>query len=416
MTRYRLSRGRPRSLWGITPIHTITLNANCDKALGISGYSLVFVTYHISKSFNYNFEGVISFVRNWLPKTEHWVYKLTLIYALLRFDVFHFFCDRGILPPTGNRGLTETELELLNASEKRTYFYPYGGDVRTRNQTLALGKVNFCNYCDRVGWHCVCDIDDASRNIELIRKYATALVSMGDMIPYMGETTRMNFWPIDTDKVKPSYPIYSPGMELVVVHAPNHAQFKGTRFLEEAIESLRLRGFLIRYVKLEKMSNQAVLEAMSSAHLIFDQVSAGFHGYTSVEGMAFGKPTICYIRGPDMVPSWDECPMLNATPVSLVSVLEQCLTGGLDLKKIGEESRRYVERHYSMHAVTLNLANLYLKSGNFPQKTLKHIENGKKLAEMFLINKKAMRQDGPYCINMIENDLQLEPCLNRVEL
>src|SRR5262249_1416506 len=54
LTRIRLRRGRVRSLWGTTPILTLPLLARCDRLLGFRSHSLVFVTYYISRAFDFN--------------------------------------------------------------------------------------------------------------------------------------------------------------------------------------------------------------------------------------------------------------------------------------------------------------------------------------------------------------------------
>ena len=169
----RLRFSKPRTLWGVTPIHTIRINAECDEVLGLDGQSLVFVVYHIGGDFSYNFMPLITWLRGAYPQFEPLFYKLLFAYALLRFDVFHYFCDRGILPPVKPRGINPLELELLRMSGKRLYAYPYGGDVRVRSTTLQLGAVNLCANCDKIGWHCVCDFDEARENIENISRVAT---------------------------------------------------------------------------------------------------------------------------------------------------------------------------------------------------------------------------------------------------
>src|SRR5439155_16052577 len=43
--------GRPRTMWGVTPILTLPLLAKCDRLLGFRSETLVFTTYHTTRSF-----------------------------------------------------------------------------------------------------------------------------------------------------------------------------------------------------------------------------------------------------------------------------------------------------------------------------------------------------------------------------
>src|SRR4029078_4738446 len=95
----RMKRGKLRSLCGRTPILTLPLLARCDEILGIKSQSLVYCTYVVTKDFDIN----LSRPREWILKNTPVFYysflNLVMAFALLRYDIFHFFCDRGILDP-----------------------------------------------------------------------------------------------------------------------------------------------------------------------------------------------------------------------------------------------------------------------------------------------------------------------------
>ena len=157
LTARRMAAGRPQTMWGITPIVTLPLKARCDEALGFRSESVVFETYYITRNFTWNLRPLARAFNAW-PSASRSGYRFLLGLALLRYDVFHTFADRGIMPPMWRSfGADPDELAALKAAHKRLYVFAYGADVRTRDATLELGRWNFCVDCDDPGRYCVCD-------------------------------------------------------------------------------------------------------------------------------------------------------------------------------------------------------------------------------------------------------------------
>jgi hypothetical protein len=293
---------------------------------------------------------------------------LVLVYALVRYDVFHFFCDRGILPPSGRMGLRPRELEVLQRSGKLVFTYTYGADVRTREATLALGKFNFCMDCPEPPKFCMCNDALGAANIATIAQYATRMVAMGDMKAYVPGALDIPFWPLDTDRIRYAGTLWQPGRPLRVAHAPNHPHFKGTAYLLAAIERLNAEGIAIELVRIQGVPNTEVLRLFAGVDIVVEQLIGGFHGYTALEAMALGKPVVTYLRGPDMVVAPDECPIINANPDTIYDTLKACAAGHYDLPAIGRRSRSYVERYYSQSAVSAALGAMYLSTHRLPSR------------------------------------------------
>src|SRR5262249_42114149 len=156
-TAWRLGHGTVRSLWGTTPILTLPLLAACDRRLGLESQSLVFTTYYTAQTFDLNLKPLLDRFVARTPKLRRVFFDLVFAWSLVRFDVFHFFCDQGVLPSTGRMGIDPQEARRLRRAGKRLYTYTYGADVRTRTATLALGLPNFCIDCPEPGRFCICD-------------------------------------------------------------------------------------------------------------------------------------------------------------------------------------------------------------------------------------------------------------------
>src|SRR5207248_1810563 len=144
------------------------------------------------------------------------------------------------------------------------------------------------------------------RRYAVVRKYATGVFSMGDMIHYTpGSRNDLFFWPVDLGaeggaKYDPRYPDPAGTAPVRVVHAPNHQGFKGTSYLAAAVRRLRDRGVPVELRLVERVPNREAIETYRGADVVFDQCLIGYHGYFAVEGMALGKPTVVFLRHPEL--------------------------------------------------------------------------------------------------------------------
>ena len=367
LTEKRIQNGTARSLWASTPILTLPLLAECDRLLGFRSSSLVFRTYYITRSFDINlilFEGAVRLTRSRACLAFfRWI---VFAWALLRFDTFNYFYDRGLLPSDSRYGINPEELELLHRSGKRLYTYAYGADVRTRERTLQLPSPNLCQDCPEPGKFCICMNESLASSLGRLAGRATAKIAMGDMVDYVPGCRDMHYWPINPDKFDARPPTFRAGDTLRVAHAPNHGHFKGTSLLKEAIDRLAREGEKIELVCVQGVSNRKVIELFSTAHIVADQFVAGFHGYTTLEAMAVAKPVLCFLRNDEMMIDPAACPIINTRPEEIYAVLKKCLRGEIDLEIVGRNGRRYVEKHYSLRAVAARLGKLYLETANFP--------------------------------------------------
>ncbi len=391
--RRRAARWQLRSVWGTTPILTLPLLARVDELLGIRSDSLVFQTYYITQAFTFNLQQQVAGLRRFVPWLLPLYHRLLLLWALFRYDVFHFFFDRGLLEADGRIGLNRNELVWLRWAGKRLYLYAYGADVRTRSATEALGAYHCCLHCDAVGRHCLCDDREGMAKQARYQKSATALVAMGDMMKYVSGARNISYWPFDPAAVPVSPITWDGKRPLKVLHVPNHQWAKGSHYLFQALERLKEAGLSFELLSLSGVSNKRVLEVMQQADIVADQFLIGWHGYTALEAMACGKVVLCYIRDPSMLLGPQECPIVSANPDNLQRVLaDLSVLDPSRLREMGLAGRRYVERYYSPDAVAVRLAQLYLDTANFPPAIQGHLRERQAVLAATLEQKPAVRR------------------------
>lgn len=354
------------SLWAGTPILTLGSNARAERLLGADARSLVFSTYYVTKAFDYDLSRYTAYPG--LGRILHW---LVFLWVCVVADRLHFFCDRGILPSRERLTFDFRELRAYRALGIDVFLYAYGADVRNREVTLAMGHPNACTDCDAPSRYCICDAKKAAANMQqLLRLSRAVFAGMGDMFEYVpGSINNLYYWPIDLDaegglKYQPTFPAPTADRPLRIVHAANHRMFKGTRFLIQAVESLKADGCAVELVLVEGKSNAEALALYRSADVIFDQCLLGNFGYFALEGMALGKPVMCFIRRPDQeLPYSEECPIINVNVQTLEEDIRRVADSRADLAALGMRSRAYVEKYFSLPAFAARLGAMYSELG-----------------------------------------------------
>jgi hypothetical protein len=346
------SSSKPKIIWGPTPIINISTNAAADHLYGYQSDTLVYRPYYITSQFTYNLE-------RW------WRYKplallipwAVFLWAAVRYDIFQFYFDGGFLNRTIGKRL---EMPLLKLLGKKIIVSAYGGDVRVQRITQALGPYNCCMDCTQQRVACICDEDLARRNLMHVHRYADITLSMGDMIEYTpGSRNDGFYWAIDLKKW-PFVGVSLTSHPVKVVHAPNHAQFKGTRFLTDVVRLLQQEGYPVELVLVQGMDNEEAMEMYKQADIIADQFLIGWHGNFAVEGMALGKPVIAYIRKPEAyLPHGLECPIVSANPDTLKQALVTLIQDPYRRYELGIKGRRYVEQVFSLERVGERMDKLY---------------------------------------------------------
>lgn len=353
-----LRKRRPSIVWGPTPIMNIAHNAELDRSMGYSSETLVYSVYYITHAFDHN---LMRFVED--PNSRYILPHLTFLNCLWRYDIFHFYYDWGIwdwadLVPRAKRW----EYRILNWAGKKVVLSAYGADVRYRTLTEQW-DVNLCQECppELVGRACICKEDKALSRYFDKRKYVTKCLSMGDMLEYTpGSDNSVFYWPVNTTKWRYVGVRKSTASDpLVVVHAPNHQHFKGTKYLVAAVDTLRNEGLNIQLKLVQGVPNAEAQKIYASADVVAAQFVLGWHGYFELEAMALGKPVMTAIQKREWLLAPEECPMILCKPWSIAEELRALYYDREKCQKLGELGRKYIVDHFSFSAAAIRFQKLY---------------------------------------------------------
>lgn len=385
LTTARLADGCVNSLWGVTPINTLQMCVAADRAVGIHAKSLVFNTYYVSSDFDIVLSGVQESIIAERPEDTYLFRWLILLWALLEYDIFNFYNDRGIIEPAGGYGsdrfgISLREMEIYRKANKRLYAYAYGADHRLREKTLALGKWTFCSECPEPGKFCVCDDSGGTEMLRTIREHSTEVIAHGLAMKIIPGARNIPYIVVDVKKLSPN-PLPPVRNKFVVGHFPNHGYFKGSKYLEAAVQNLQLRGFDVDILKLSGRPHSEIIEAIGEVDVLVDQLVSGSFGLTAVEAMALGCPVICYLHAGVDIADASSCPVIQANPDTIEEVLRNLTLDRSRLSQARIEGPAYVRRNYSIESLSRHLAVLYAETAELPEKLRSELKTRSKVLE-----------------------------------
>lgn len=345
-TAWRHKTGRrPRLVWGPVPIINIKYWSEALRGHGYVSRTCVFAPYsiHVRSDFDLVYAD--------FGASEVLQPYRAFIWALLNADVYLCFFDGGFLQLTALRDL---ELPLLRLAGMRIIASPYGSDVAVPGH-LGVAEAPLLRDYPEIARHGA----QVRRRVARFARYANVIVRNHQF----GFLPRWDvLWPtqiaVDTRAWAPQGELGNAdgqSGEVVVVHAPNHREIKGTQDLIDAVEQLQAEGLSVRLTLLERRPNTEVRQAIHKSDIVADQFIVGYALF-AIEGMAAGRPVLSAISS--MGPGLPEAlarrglPIVDADRSSLLSVLRELVQNPSRRRALGAAGRRFALDYHSYEATS----------------------------------------------------------------
>lgn len=350
--RWSRSRGhKPRILWAPVPVINISYTSRAERLYGYRSETLVYEAYSINRK--RDFDHVLDRAVR-IPVVGLLVPYAAFLWAGLRYDVFGLFFDGGLL---GRTPWWRAELALLKVAGKRILVYPYGGDARLASETRKLGRWNA--YTEIPPGEEDRDESDVRARLEAFGRHADVILGCADLVEDLPRLDGVFLYPLPTEEWAPAdAPVDD---VLTVVHSPNHPHYKGTDYLVEAVEELKREGVPIELVLVQGMPTDEARARYEEADVIADQFLIGAYALFAIEGMALGKPVLCYLNDRFALhhPEWAECPIVNTNPETIADNLRRLAADPELRAELGSRGPAYAEKHHSLRAVGAKLDAIY---------------------------------------------------------
>ena len=362
VARFKYSdRNKPRLVWGSTPI----INNSCwSRAMEQADFDSETFTLSFFSTINkrHDWDRILSeeFSYVWWPLKPYFAFLV----SLFRYDVF-FLSFNGFF--IGNTPLRRFQAFLFKLAGKKIVVMPYGSDSYVYRNVRSIGTLHglLISYPDSAIRQ-----EMVLRNVQYWIRHAHAVLpgfmgpdGFGRWDALVPSTLMIDLQSWQASKR--NNPSKGDSEDVVVVHAPNHRGFKGTEFVMQAVDQLRTQGLRVKLILLEKIQNDEVRRIFrEEADILVEQIICTGHGMNGLEGMASGLPTISNLEDENYlmpIRRWSyfgECPLVSASPESLVDVLEKLVTRPELRKQLGGAGRKYVEKYHGYDSAQYLFTNV----------------------------------------------------------
>jgi glycosyltransferase involved in cell wall biosynthesis len=237
-------------------------------------------------------------------------------------DVFHFYFGLTLVPK-------RAQFPILRATRRKSVFHFLGSDIRGKTpEELAYARradARIVGSYDAIRW-----VPDA------------------EVIPPG----------VDLDALRPVPP--SRDDRPIFVHAPSSRARKGTEHFVRACEELGVELEIV-----EGLHHDDARQRYERADVVLDQLNAGWYGMLAIEAMALGKPVVAFLHD-EATRRTEEAlqtrvPIVRADKENLVETLRPLAESAAERRRIGAESRTYVERVHNLEQVADRLLALYAR-------------------------------------------------------
>lgn len=324
--------------------------ADWQRGRGAMSDFVVFTDETMRQNHHYNLH-----LERCAPLGRLWAMVRFFLSSLRRYDIFHFYFAKSLLP-------FNLDLPFLKAFRKAVVMTYCGTDIRlyevesVRNPYAALLPTGqFSPSSDRrkkrmMRWQNLwVDRFTAVRNLYA---HATRVIP-----PHKVERDLQVNTTVDISAYQPED--YRTHEVPLIVHAPSSPGFKGTEYVEKAIEDLRREGYRFEYRRLHGVPNQEAHRIYrEEADIIIDQLLGGGFGTLATEGMFYAKPVCCYLI--DEVLEWyPDCPIVNCSVDNVKEKLAWLIEHPEERIRLGVAGRRFIEKHFSREEVNRRVWDMY---------------------------------------------------------
>lgn len=262
------------------------------------------------------------------------------------YNIFHFHFGTSLT-------LEHSDLPVLKELEKKVFMHHWGSDVRILSKAKELNPWVQVKTKDEEG---------IKRHLEHLSRYIKhCIVADYELYEYVRDWyDTVHFIPqcINLENYKPCTEKIKKEEKLLIVHAPTSPEIKGTKYILKAVEKLQ-QTYAFDFKLIQGMPHEKAKEIYQSADIIIDQVLLGSYGLLPIEGMAMGKPVICWISDYMKEKYPKELPLIPANPENITDVLENLIRNQDMLHEVGLRGRAYVEKYHDIRNISRKILELY---------------------------------------------------------
>lgn len=354
----------PVNVAGIGPILSFYENKQ-------EGVSSEFISYETSRFHRFN-EKSLELEKVWIV-WRHLKPLFFFIRSLFKYDVYHFYFGKSFL-------FLSADLPILKLLGKKVVMTYCGSDIRLfndvdlkRNPYAELiyvdepKKLSLLKKIKRIFIFGYNRPEYDRRKIRMMKfqnRFVDKFVAIRDNYAYaehvIPEEKIISDILINNISVgEPQKYETEDGGKVKVVHAPTNKAFKGSKYIENAINELIAEGLNIDYIRIENKSFEEATQLMKDADIVIDQIIIGGIGSVSIEAMSYGKPVIAYLMESVIEKHCPDIPIYNSTIETLKDNLKTLVNSKGLREELGQKGLEYIKKHYDHQTLAKEMIAVY---------------------------------------------------------
>jgi hypothetical protein len=298
-------------------------------------------------------------VYHWHPIRVYLYCFCFFIYALFRFDVFHFLSGELIL----TRKLRRFEMQIYKLLGKKVIMHFVGADIRSVNY-LDWKSQHMEDYLAGKPSPESLSLPYQKALIQDALDYAdTLLVSTPDLLDIIASATYLpvflNWEHLPERTPKAPYP------PLKILFSPSGTRTKGNQYIYAALDRLketygnRVEIYTPGYDNKEHFQYSTtrydLLQKMGSYHIVIDQMLIGWYGLKTLEALAMGCTVICFMDSKYQKFLFPHSPIVEADIHSLYHALEQQVSSWTP-----PHHTHWIQKHHHISAYSKLLQEIWI--------------------------------------------------------
>jgi hypothetical protein len=300
---------------------------------GIKADSLVIDNH----SFSYGYHKMLKFVDNKHTFLNRLIKYYYFLKHTLMYDVFIFNTRSTMLSKKG-------DLKILKVLGKKTAMIYVGCDIRDKDHYLSSSnKYTVCKNCSTAYQDMIrCIMKDKYSETDVIQKDVSRSFSHPFDAGILNGNYNYLYLLLELDQYKPKYDI---NKTIKIVHIPSDDGIKGTNYVINAIEILKSENLNFEFEVVRNRSHKETIEIIRNSDILIDQMVAGWYGLISIESMALGKTTVCYINN-KLYEYLPDLPIVDLNPDNLADGLKKLIIERDKLQGYGIAGRKFAEKYH----------------------------------------------------------------------
>jgi hypothetical protein len=302
----------------------------------------IFVSDSYPRNLLYSEKDVISarkYTKN--PKVNYLIWFLTNI---TKYKYIFYYGRPPNFSSTFKKLRINTEYDpffiFLKLFNRKIIYLPSGCRDEFTKKAFSLfenGKI-----CGNCGFFDRCDEESNIKNLSLVNKYADLVIGLGFTNSKLNQLRNIKWKSFDLSifnshiEIPGEFQLPKNG-KFRILHSTslqsrkyNDKNIKGSKYVIDAVAKLKSEGYNCELIITESVHTKNMRYIQAQADLIIDQLIYGHWGSSSLEGVALGKPVICYFNKEWKINylrnfSIDVWPFIEADTDSIYGVIKNLL-------------------------------------------------------------------------------------------